>query len=108
MLGLSEEEFWGSTLAKVTALYRIQQEWCRTRDFFPAQIAAVGLNSTRTQATDKAWSAEEILLARYPKEADPTPPHDPDHGAQGNWRHLKAALKGVTAAKAQGRPSPHG
>jgi hypothetical protein len=101
-LGLTADEFWKSTLAQVTALYHVKVlTWDRARDFFPAQMTAVQLNRTRKDATDKAWTAEELLLQKYPK-----PPksvmitQDPDRGAGGNWKELKSALKGKTASQA--------
>lgn len=95
LLGMSEGEFWSSTLAKVTALYRLQVlEWNRTRDFYPAHLLAGYLTSKgATGQTGQGVTGEEMLLLRYPREK-PEQKIDPDLGAAGGWRHLKAALKG--------------
>jgi len=102
-LGLTSEEFDKSTLARVTALYRVRVlTWDRTRDFFVAQSASYQLNRGRTNTSDKAFTAEDLLLQQYPPQKKTviiTP--DPDRGAGGNWKELKQALKGVTANKAR-------
>lgn len=70
----------------------------RTRDFFPAQVISILLNNRRQEKSDKIWNTEEILDQRYPrlKGARPDGRLDPDRGAGGNWKELKANLKGVT------------
>lgn len=102
-LGLSSEEFWKSTLAKVTALYRVRiDQWDRRRDFFPAQLASYQLNKSRQNATDKAFTADDLLLQQYPPQKKSVIiTHDPDRGAGGNWKELKSRLKGVTENKAR-------
>ncbi len=102
-LGLTEEEFYKSTLAKVTALYRVKVlTWDRTRDFFPAQLASYQLNKGRQSTSEKAWTAEDLLQQKYPPEKKSVIiTHDPDRGAGGNWKELKSALKGVTQNKAR-------
>ena len=103
-LGLSSEEFEKSTLAKVTALYRVKVlTWDRTRDFFVAQLASYQLNKSRQNASDKAFVAEDLLLQQYPPESKKRNnyTHDPDRGAGGNWKELKSSLKGTTERKAR-------
>jgi hypothetical protein len=99
-LGLTEDEFNRSSLAKVTALYRIKVlTWDRTRDFFVAQLASYQLNKGRASTTEKAWTADDLLLQQYPAQSKKKRNNyttDPDRGAGGNWKELKAALKGVT------------
>ena len=105
-MGLTEDEFYQSTLAKVTALYRVQVlQWDKTRDYFVCDLIALTLNKLRQKETDKIWTADELLLQRYPKlkgqSVTVTPVHDPDFGAQGDPKELKASLKGVTRKKAR-------
>jgi len=102
-LGLSSEEFWKSSLAKVTALYDVRiNQWDRRRDFFPAQLASYQLNKARQNATDKAFNADDLLLQQYPPQKKSVIiTLDPDRGAGGNWKDLKSALKGVSANKAR-------
>jgi hypothetical protein len=99
-LGLTEEEFWQSTLAKVTALYRIQVlQWDQTRDYFVCELVSLTLNKLRTKEDQHIWTTEELLSRRYPKfksqTVTVTPKHDPDFGAAGGTE-LKTALKGIT------------
>lgn len=93
---MTETEFWTSTLARVTALYRIQiLEWNRTRDFFPAHLLAGYLTSKgATGQTGEGVTGDEMLRIRYPRDT-PAVKIDPDLGAAGGWKHLKAALKGI-------------
>ncbi len=102
-LGLTSDEFWKSTLAHVTALYNVRVlTWDRTRDFFVAQLGSYQLNKSRTATTDKAWNAEDLLGQKYPPQKKSVIiTHDPDRGAGGNWKELKAALKGTTERKAR-------
>lgn len=100
-LGLSEVEFWASTMAKVCALYDVQVlDWDRRRDGFLADITAALYNRSRTKESDKVWDAEDLLLRRYPKPKAPGGViiTDPDHGAAGDWRGLKSVLKAKTDA----------
>jgi len=72
----------------------------RTRDYFVADIAAVIINSHRQNESDRVWTAEDLLEARYPKRKQSViitgPQMDPDHGAAGNWRDLRAGMKALT------------
>jgi len=104
-LGLSDEEFNRSTLAKIAALYRLQVlVWDRNRDYFICELIAITLNKTRTEEGQKVWTADDLLLLRYPalksdsKSVTITPKHDPDFGALGG-AELKSALKGITDKK---------
>jgi hypothetical protein len=92
----------------VVALYEIKREWARARDFFPAQVAALQFNAFFAhQGDDKTErvepkSANDFLRIQYPdrkkKDVNITPKHDPDRGAQGNWRAMKSGLKQLTKA----------
>lgn len=72
-------------------LYRIQQlEWAQRRDFFPAQLIAIQASSEK-----QTFSAEDILRFRYERLPESTAEQmDPDLGAGGDWRALRAGLKG--------------
>lgn len=86
------------------ALYQVKVlDWDRRRDFFPAQLAALAMNWTRTTAADKAYTPEDFLLARYPKEKTPTQSHDPDRGAMGDWKNLRDGLKQFTETEQERR-----
>lgn len=88
---MTEQEFWASTYAMVAVLYHIKElEWGERRDFFAAQLIAIQVSSK-----EKSYSAEEILELRYPKMHESvTVTVDPDLGAAGNWKALRASLKG--------------
>lgn len=91
------------------ALHQVQVlEWNRTRDYFPALVAAVTLNAGRTKQSDRVFEPNDFLLSRYPKERQLVT-HDPDRGALGNWQHLKGALKGRTKVESKKRAAlkPH-
>lgn len=95
---MTDEEFWDSTLAKVTALQDVKiNEWGRKRDYFPALIASI-LHSTNAPRGSRRFSASELLLHQYPPERViiTSPEHDPDFGALGDWKSLKKALKDRT------------
>lgn len=77
-------------------MYRVQIfDWDRRRDFFPAHAAAVALNVTRSNPNDRIFEANDFLLTRYPA-LKPKVEHDPDHGAMGDWKGLRQALRGRT------------
>jgi hypothetical protein len=102
---LSEVEFWSMTLAQVTAIYRIRVlEWDRTRDFFQAQAISLQLTGH--------VSPEDILKQQYPSKKHVIITHDPDHGAAGDWRAMRAALKDrterVNARKSKSRRPSRG
>ena len=87
-LGLTDEEFWGATLAKVMALYEFAvNELGRKRDFFPAFLLSCKLSSK-----DKSFGVEDILEMQYPKSVGPT--HDPDLGASFN-SGLQSMFEGI-------------
>jgi hypothetical protein len=78
-------------------LYQVKVlEWDRTRDFFPAQLAAIQMNRSRSKETDRVWTADDFLASYYSIEKSTIPQHDPDHGAAGDWREFKMSLKGKT------------
>jgi len=96
---MTETEFWSSTLAKVTALYRVQiQDWAYTRDHFVADITSTMLNKMRREKSDKVWSPDDLLESKYPprKRDSVMHTHDPDRGAMGNWRDLRGSFKSFT------------
>jgi len=99
---MTEDEFWLSTAAKVMALYRVQiHGWAKTRDSFPARLAAIKLNSYRQKDGERVWTAEDFLAGYYPlsksdkRESVMITSHDPDHGALGG-EALRSGLKGLT------------
>lgn len=88
---MTEQEFWLATYAMVAILYRIKElEWGSRRDFFTAQLIAM-----EATGASHTYTAEEILDLRYPKlNQSVTVTVDPDRGAGGNWRTLRASLRG--------------
>jgi hypothetical protein len=94
-LGMTEEEFWASTYALIAILYRVKElEWSQRRDFFTATLIAMKATSEH-----RTYTATEILALAYPQLPDEeTSDIDPDFGASGNWRALKAELKGTHAS----------
>jgi hypothetical protein len=96
---MTEGDFWLSTLAKVTELYRIQiLTWARTRDRFVCELASLTLNKMRREQSDKLWQAEDFLDTEYPKRKHSVmiTGQDPDRGAQGDWKGMRDNLRGVT------------
>lgn len=72
-------------------------DWGRTRDYFPALCAALMYNFMSSKDA-KAWTPTSVLEGRYPPEninagVIITPGHDPDRGAQGDWKSLRSSLK---------------
>ena len=102
-LGLSDDEFNKSTLAKITAMYKVKVlHWDRTRDYFVCQLAAFTLNSHRQQQSDKVWTADDLITQAYPKLKSvivTAQVHDCDHGAQGDWRALRSSMQGMTQGR---------
>ena len=106
---MTEDEFWRSTLAKVVALYNVKRlDWDKSRDWFLAQIATFQANRyLRSEKTDRIWNPGDFLGIVYPNEGRTkgessvtvTSKHDPDAGAAGDWRALKAGLKGMGQGK---------
>ena|ERR1022692_2660141 len=97
---MSEDEFWGSTVAKVLAL-RDRMDWLdKRRDYFVADILTVYLNSMRTKDFTHTFTTEEILGARYKTQSVVTTlkgeiPWDV-MGIQGDWQGLRNRMKDIS------------
>ena len=80
------------------ALHRLKVEnWDATRDFFPAQLCAIQMNRSRTQDTDRIYTADDFLRMRgYRIPEDAAGGVDLDRGAPGDWHVLKSNLRGKT------------
>jgi hypothetical protein len=68
----------------VDALYRVQLEWDRRRDFFPAYLIALQMKDT---------SPDDVLNWQYPAQKKDAPLFDTIDGAQGG-EELRARLEG--------------
>lgn len=90
------------------ALRKVHRDLERQRSFYGAQIAAIILNSRPgLTKTSKFWDPEELMP--HFKSVVTTPKHDPDHGAAGDWRGVKQAMKATTQKakeKRARRPKP--
>jgi hypothetical protein len=86
---MSDAEFWDSTVAKVLKLYETKIiEPAKRSDYFVALIISNLVSS------DKKITPDDILSIKYHIKKDVIITHDPELGAQGNWRALRASLKG--------------
>lgn len=101
-MGLSEEEWWGSTPAKIFALHEERQYLLRAADYFPAQLLASYLNAKGTKFLDgspitgTALLNEHRPLPRAKKaQAAELSLMTPDRGAVGG-EEIRSMLKKVT------------
>lgn len=64
--------------------------------WYLADLGAAARNRTRTQASDKIWTAEDLLRLKYrlPRPIMVNTEEFTDHGADCDAGSLKAALKG--------------
>lgn len=77
---MSEDEFWGSTAAKVFALSEKRDFYDERRDFYPAFLSALLFNVNKGRG-DKAMKAEDLIRAHYPERKSVMITHNPDLGA---------------------------
>lgn len=82
---MSEEEFWSSSLAKVTALSKARKDLDMRRDYFVAYLASAQLASGGVKT-----SIQDILSPFYPLIIKPR--IDPNRGAE-TGPEIKEMLK---------------
>lgn len=99
-MGLSEEEWWRSTPAKIFALHEERQYLLRAADYFPAQLLASYLNAKGTKFLDGSPVTSTALLNEHrpfprAKKVAEVSLMTPDRGAKGG-EEIRTMLKKVS------------